>query len=129
MDIRSKNDLRVAYNLIYTMGDLIETVTGIKDRSTVLKAVEGLKRDVRAYNRKESDRVCIFCDMDGYTELIQFPDYVETLEECEQWFDEVERLTYIPSQYDCTGQHFTRSHKFVNRGGRWFCYHTVAVDL
>lgn len=39
------------------------------------------------------------------------------------------RYIYTPSQYDCTGQPFTLSHKLFKRGGRWMAYHHYAIDV
>ena len=93
--------------------------------------VKDLKRELRKYLHKpiREDRRCIYEDNYGYyIMLIQFPDSVKNLEDAEEYFDEFERMEYIPSQYDCTGQHSTRGHKIFKRQGRFWCYHSIAVD-
>ena len=36
---------------------------------------------------------------------------------------------YYPSAYDCTGQAFTSWYKVFVRGGRFWAYHHVSVDV
>ena len=39
------------------------------------------------------------------------------------------RRHYYPSAYDCTGQAFTSWYKVFARGGRFWAYHRVSVDV
>lgn len=130
MDIRNRNDLELAYRILYTMADTIANATGMdKDKAEGLTKTSNyiieLKRSIRAYQHKASDRRCIQCDYDGYVELVEVPD----VSDLEAWFDDNERLTYRPSAYDCTGQLFTVWHKFFRRNGHMMMYHRVAADV
>ena len=93
--------------------------------------LKDLKRSLRKYLHKpiREDRRCIYEDNYGYyVMLVQLPDFLKNLEDAEEYFDEFERLEYCPSPYDCTGQHFTVGHKIFKRRGRFYVYHTIAVD-
>lgn len=130
MDIRNRNDLELAYRILYTMADTIANATGTdKDKAEGLTKTSNyiieLKRSIRAYQHKASDRRLIQCDYDGYVELVEVPNVSDP----EAWFDDNELLTYRPSAYDCTGQLFTVWHKFFRRNGRMMMYHRVAADV
>lgn len=88
-----------------------------------------LKRKVRRWQKRKSDRVVFNAEYDSWTELIECPSYVTDMESAEEWFEYNEKRIAYPSQYDCTGQLFTHWHKFVKRNGKWFCYHRILMDV
>lgn len=102
-----------------------------EDKATAhrLEVIKELKKAIRDYNNRSTDRRCVKGDWDGYIMLIEFPDYIETKEDAEEHFHECEELRYHWSPYDCTGQHFTSWYKLFKRNGRWMCYHSIGVDV
>ena len=123
----SKDDLRLAYYFIRTCSGTPCDDPGARD-SMIIE----YKRAIRDFYKRQNakDRRCIDDDPYGYyTMLIEAPEHVVTRPDAEEWFHECEEMQYIPSQYDCTGQHFTLWYKLVKRRGRWYCYHRVGVDI
>ena len=90
-----------------------------------------LKREMRAFfHRPVSERRIVQDDgIDGYTELLPLPEYIETMDEAVSYFEDYEYRHYYPSAYDCTGQAFTSWYKVFVRGGRFWAYHRVSVDV
>lgn len=68
-------------------------------------------------------------DIDGYVELIKFPDSVKDRESAEEFFDAYLYRECRPSMYDCTGDSFTNWRKIFVRRGEYWCYHSVSFDL
>lgn len=91
-----------------------------------------IKREIRARAQQKSDRRCIYSDhaFGYYTLLIEFPYWVRTREEAEEWFNCNERMECVLGPYDCTGQHFTIRHKIIFREctRTWWCYHHCGID-
>ena len=118
--INSYTDLKVAYEIL--------EIAYESGRSQ--KAVD-LKREMRAFfHRPVSERRIVQDDgIDGYTELLPLPEYIETMDEAVTYFEDYEYRRYYPSAYDCTGQAFTSWYKVFVRGGRFWVYHRVSVDV
>ena len=114
--VRDKDSLEIAYSILA----LVNEPEKIKE----------IKKEIRRYLHKQMEaegKVEVFGDYDSYTELIPVPgDKVDCMEE---WFDSEVRRIAQPSQYDCTGQHFTISHKFVTFRNRLHCIHRVGIDV
>lgn len=121
--INNIRDLRIAYETIELVKDFYDRTT---DKAKAEKHVLDLKQAIRAYNRRKSDRRIIRGDYDGYIELIEVP---QGITDVDAWFDDNERLTAMPSMYDCTGQLFTVWYKVVKRHGRYMVYHSVGADV
>ena len=64
-----------------------------------------------------------------FAELLPLPEYIETMDEAVSYFEDYEYRPYYPSAYDCTGQAFTSWYKVFVRGGRFWAYHRVSVDV
>lgn len=125
MLIRDKEDLELAYELVACAEDLIKAGRVAKTN----KLIE-LKRDIRAYHKKERTSWIIHDDgMDGYTALLLFPEKVKSYLQALNYFMDNYYCECRPSMYDCTGQAFTWSYKLVFRAGRWYCYHSVGFDV
>lgn len=122
MTIRNKEDLREAYAV---MRFAEERGEGPKIREWV----ENLKREIREYTHRAPERRCIWQGGDSYTERKDVPAEVESLEEAEEWFECMERIEYIPREYDCTGQAFTSWHHIGILGGKMVCWHHVCYDV
>ena len=88
-----------------------------------------IRSAIRAWNnRPEPKEKVVKGDFDRVITLIEFPDWVKTLEDAEDYFCCNYHRAYVPTYYDCTGQIFTSWHKCFKRRGKWMCYHGMAVD-
>lgn len=89
------------------------------------------KREVREFlNRKTSAEKIVHSSDYGYwVELAELPEDITDMETAEEYFNCYMRREYVPSQYDCTGQIFTRWHKVFIRRGRYHVYHGLAMDI
>lgn len=124
MEIRNKQDLEIAYELLAIVQK--HPAAG-KDKS---QRLIDLKREIRRYNKKERTSWIIHDDgIDGFTALLLFPENVQTYLQARHYFMDYYYCECRPSPYDCTGQAFTWSYKLVNRAGRWYCYHSVGFDV
>lgn len=118
--INSYTDLKVAYEILE-----------IAYESGRSQKAADLKREMRTFfHRPVSERRIVQDDgIDGYTELLPLPEYIETMDEAVSYFEDYEYRRYYPSAYDCTGQAFTSWYKVFVRGGRFWAYHRVSVDV
>lgn len=119
-EINSYTDLKVAYEILE-----------IAYESGRSQKIADLKREMRTFfHRPISERRIIQDDgIDGYTELLPLPEYIETMDEAVSYFEDYEYVSYRPSAYDCTGQKFTSWYKVFVRHNRFWAYHRVSVDL
>ena len=119
MFIKNKKDLRCEYMLMRLA----------KGRYPDLE--KEAKRDIREYYKRQAgkDRRVIHGNFDYFIELVELPEFIETQDMVDEYFEENIRLVYIPSQYDCTGQLFTNWYKPVKRNDRWYVYHSVSMDV
>lgn len=92
-----------------------------------------IKRAIRRFYKKVCDRAAsgetVFGEFDSYTRKYPLPEVLKTKEEAKEYFEEYEWMECAPSQYDCTGQHFTHRYVLFQRDGRWWCYHVIGVDV
>ena len=123
MMINNSRDLRIAYETLELIKDFFDKAN---DKAKAEKHMQDVKQAIRAYNRRKSDRRIISGDYDGYIELIEVP---QGITDVDAWFENNERLTAMPSMYDCTGQLFTVWYKVVKRHGRYMVYHSVGADV
>lgn len=120
MTIKNKEDARAIQSAIIKLNG--------HESANTMEFVKELKADLRKYyHRPVNNENVIATDDSSYTVLEPVPAYVAE-EELEGWFDAERRLVYIPSQYDCTGQHFTTGHHFTTFRGRTHLVHNVSVD-
>lgn len=121
--IRDNRDLRMAYEHLL----FLATLKNFKEKK---EYVDELKRNIRKFTHKKNEtRLIKDYGMDGYVILKPCPDWVETKEDAEEWFEGNEKLTYQWSPYDCTGQLFTSYHYLFVRNGKWMCYHSISCDV
>lgn len=123
--INNKKDLRLAYDML----QMIKKLGGGEHFNA--DYVKELKRDIREYLRfdnEEPDYVH-YDDYGSFTIRVEVPDYCKTNEDIEEWFDLCQRRTAMPSQYDCTGQLFTISHKVATLHGQRYLYHYIGMDV
>ena len=102
-----------------------------KENKKLQKIIVDYKKEIRAYvNKKTSDRRIIKeYGIDGYIELIALPERLTDLENAIEYFEDVEKIYYRPTYYDCTGQAFTSWYKVFKRNDRFFAYHSVCFDV
>ena len=67
--------------------------------------------------------------IDGYILLMELPDFLESKEEAEEYFEQRHVINATPSIYDCTGQAFTSGYKVFKRRNKFFAYHSVSYDV
>lgn len=117
--ISDMNDLRMAYSHINLFAKYM-------DNPSVRDYCNNIKREIRAYNAMldDSHDVIIHEDADSVVELCEVPDGWDP----EEYFNRCLRRTYIPRDYDCTGQLFTVKHKIFVRRGKTMIYHIMDVD-
>lgn len=92
-----------------------------------------IKRALRKWHRRgttDPETKMVWSDDDSsYMLLHRLPEYIQTRDEAEEYFDSELRRVYQWGPYDCTGQHFTRDHLCFQRQGRWMAYHQISVDI
>ena len=122
MNIQCERDLRHAYELLRIYEEICK-VDSVK--------VKELKAQIRAYVKTSHEKHIVKDEgVDGYIELVSFPDFLDTFdkEEVEDWFKEY-RVLELHSAFGCTGRPFTVWFKVFRRQGRWAAYHYVAFDV
>ena len=124
--ITNSAELRNAYERLYLLG-MIPIHPG--NAARVKEKQDALKREIRAYNSRQSDRRAVRNDYDRVVVLINVPESITTKDEVEDWFDEEERISYIDRGYDCTGQAFTSWHHIGKLGGKLVCWHSICYDV
>ena len=130
MQIRSRTDLKIAYEVLKD----IQTLTPLPGREEATrKYIERLKRDIREFFRQqekaEERRIIRDDGIDGFTELVMLPDFLHTVEDATEYFEEKEVQHCPNSIYDCTGIAFTSGYKIFSRRGRMWAYHSISFDV
>lgn len=127
MKVRNKSDLKIAYEILSCIKE--RTSEGTKPTRAEERIVE-LKREIRGFYKKADNRKIVKDNgIDGFVELVELPDFLESIEEATEYFEEYEVREAIPSMYDCTGQAFTSWYKIFERRGRLFAYHSICFDV
>ncbi len=127
MTINSIEDIKNAYEHIGFLNEFIRQAPDTPGTEKAKEMVQKTKRLIREYNNRVNDRHIVKdYGMDGYLELIEFPD---GLVDPEAYFEENEQLSLMHSAYDCTGQAFSGWHKIFKRNGKTICYHRVCCDV
>lgn len=116
MQIRSENDLKLAYETINSFKEMMPMA---QKTDVALEYIKELKRDIRGFFRKEKEkpqrRLVKDDGIDGYIVLIQLPSFLNSKEDAAVYFEENEVMTCRHSMYDCTGQAFTSWYKEVSQ--------------
>ena len=122
INIRSKSDAEFAWYFLKTIE---------KDKTPVNpEALVELKRSVREYSHKpivEGEHV--IGDWDDIVRVYPLPERITSKESAEEYFEEFERVQYVPSPWDCTGQWWTTRYKVFKRNGNWWVYHFMSHDV
>ena len=90
-----------------------------------------MKRQLRANSKHVDDRHTVRDNgIDGFIDKFPLPEYIETRQDADEYFNEYEYIRMIPSAYDCTGQRFTGWYKiFQKPDGRFWAYHCIEFDF
>lgn len=126
MMIRSSRDLKIAYE---TIGLYKELIGECACRDHAAKRIVDLKRDIRSFSHKESDRQIVKDNGDSWVVLITLPGYIRSKDEAVEYFEWREYMECPHSIYDCTGKLFTCWYKVFERNGKWMAYHCIAADV
>ena len=130
--IRNKKDLEFAYMAIEIFKDLVNRQPNV-DAKLELKRnnyIKDRKKEIREFNKRKRDRRFIKdYGIDGYIELVELPEYLDTKEEAKEYFEEEEWIHCPLTAYDCTGRPFTGWVKIFQRRGKWMAYHRVEFDV
>lgn len=128
MKVQNNHDLKVAYEeLCFLQKFLPDSKKPIVVKEQILK----LKCSIRDYGYSEAPSREIVRDngLDGYVLKVQLPDWIETKEEAEEYFEENEKITMRLTPWDCSGQAFTDWYKVFNTNGSWRAYHSIGFDV
>ena len=112
----------------------LEKQTGVR-ANKAKEYLDEMKRKIRrankATNYRFSEGETVFAnEFESAIFKYPLPAYLTTFEEAEEYFDEYERLYFIASPYDCTGQHFTSWRKIFRKpDGRFWVYHSIGMDV
>ena len=127
LNIRGKKDLQIAYGLLKI---LEKEAINQKENEKLQKLIVDYKKEIRAFVNKSADRRLVKeYGIDGYIELIALPKRLTDLENAIEYFEDVEKIYYRPTYYDCTGQAFTSWYKVFKRNNRFYAYHSVCFDV
>lgn len=119
--IKDKGDLRTAYDYLQMA----------KEFGKSKEKQNEIKRAIREYihKKKPFERIVKDDGIDGYVLLLELPDFLESKEEAEEYFEQRHVINATPSIYDCTGQAFTSGYKVFKRRNKFFAYHSVSYDV
>ncbi len=127
MQVRNYSDLKVAYEILSIYKELISE-HGKTER--VEERIAEQKREIRKFHKQSNDRRIVKdYGIDGYVVLIELPETLGNMQDAEEYFEEREAISAMPSIFDCTGQAFTSGFKVFKRRGRFMAYHSVSFDV
>lgn len=137
--VTNRDNFRAGYEFLAILKSMENDVR--VDRKLVSEYIVDQKRELRKYSHKNTHelmaiwagiverRIAWSYGIDGYVELITFPEEIDSARLAEELFRAYIRMEYRPTYYDCTGQHFTRWYKVFKRGGRYCVYHSIGIDI
>ncbi len=110
------------------MEKLLNRDLDLNNNEVIIQYKRGIRNFFKREMQKDARRI-VDWDETSVIWLLELPIEIKTKSQAENWFQYNERLEYVPSIYDCTGQQFTAWYKLFKRNGRWWCYHYVALDV
>lgn len=127
IEVRNNSDLRVAYEVL----NMLNRFGKIGKNYMIEEKIAQQKREIRAFQKKQQEGGRIVKDygIDGFIELLELPEYIRSMAEGNEYFEECVAIQAEPSAYDCTGQAFTSWYKVFERKGKFFAYHSVSFDV
>jgi hypothetical protein len=132
INISNNRDLRIAYETLQFMKEkLADHTIPEESREHANERMIERKRQIREYLRKpESDRILVKSDWDFCIFRFPLPEFIQSVEDGEEYFREYEYMHCRPSMYDCTGQLFTSWFKVYKAAdGRFWAYHSIHMDV
>lgn len=134
--IHNKKEARCWYSFIRLMKAYNSEHGIVSDPGNIC----GIKRALRKYSHTAPhtyniaghevySRCVNSYDINGYVELIKFPDSVKNREAAEDFFNNYIYKEYRPFMDDCTGDTFTNWKKIFVRRNSYWCYHSVSFDV
>lgn len=129
IDIKNTEDLRRAYSYLRFFREHEKNDALLAPNARECAAA--LKKAIRGYTHRPLHEDVIVKDygIDGYVIRFPLPDHIDSKTMAKAYFEDRCKYHYRPSQYDCTGQLFTRWYKLFLRNGRWWAYHSVGCDV
>lgn len=126
--LKGKESLRFGYQFVAI---LQEDLRKNPNNEKMKRLIDDMKREIRAYTHKpiSEERIVKDYGIDGEIVLIPLPERLTSLENAIEYFEDVEKLYYVPSPYDCTGQLFTNWYKVFKRNDRFYAYHSIGRDV
>ena len=101
MQIRSENDLKLAYETINSFKEILPMA---QKTDAALEYIKELKRDIRGFFRKEKEklqrRLVKDNGIDGYIVLMQLPSFLNSKEDAAVYFEENEVMTCRPASLE-----------------------------
>lgn len=126
MRIQYKDDLRTAYCVLNGYKKLA-ALHGWNDNACQM--VIDIKKSIREFLKRPSRRIVHSDGIDGFTELLELPEYIQTKDKATEYFENEVFIPAFHSQYDCTGRAFTSGYKIFQRRGRFHAYHSISYDV
>ena len=122
-------DLKLLYELLALWEEGVnEGLLGNPEKAK--ETIKKYKKIIRNwYSEKDKDRYLVKSNTDDCWIKIYLPEYITSKDEADDYFMENEFIEIIPSQYDCTGRHFTLYYKLgKDSKNRWYAYHHIGID-
>lgn len=132
MQVRNNRDLKNAYEILSIYKELLSECGKLEPEKmkSVNEKIAEQKREIRKFYKESSDRRLVKDDgIDGYVLLIELPETLGNMQDAEEYFEERETISEMPSMFDCTGQAFTSWFKVFKRRDRFMAYHSVCFDV
>ena len=132
MQVRNSSDLKVAYEILSIYKELLSECGELdpEKMKSVKEKIADQKREIRKFHKKSTDRRIVKDDgIDGYTLLIELPETLGNMQDAEEYFEESETISAVPSIFDCTGQAFTSGFKVFKRRDKFMAYHSICFDV
>lgn len=125
-DIHDYDSLKKAYSVLL----MFERFPGPVRSERVEEFVTQLKRDIREYVNRVSDCHIVRDELDSFVELVKLPEKLSPLskESVLEWFY-MHRAYRDDDGMGRSGQFFTTRVRLFRRGGCWYAYHFVSVDM
>ena len=125
-EIHNNDELRTTYSWLRMYQS-----AGVANDRLYSGFVKLLKRNIRQYVSKPTSDRRIIKDygIDGAIFLYPLPVEIRTAEKADAYFRQEEYMGRPRSAFDCTGRPFTSWYKIIERRGRYWVYHGVALDV
>ena len=128
--VRNDEDFRCGYAILCALTtQLDECGSTHKQRKAVVEIKRSLRRYAHQNVSEYQSRIIKDYGVDGYITIRRMPDVCRSLEDAKRFFGQFLTYPYTPSEFDCTGQRYTKWFKAVQRNGGYYVYHSVGFDI